>query len=547
MSSNELERRQKSHVPDVVSNQFSSSPSSCSGLPKISLALRTHRTLNTAPSVYFSESSTPAPEGVPGDPPGADSVGLLGRANSYLSSETSIGLILGNKEDKTRRMEGLETLEVPMELAETVINMHTLYAAEMNTLKDTLKKEMRLLKQQNDELERRLDMQYGILWQTKEFMQNIRNGSFGGVDGGDLPTLFEERDDDDDDDVRMRSVDMEVPPTPDTDREPIRSTGRKVTKRKPTIGNSGVRKAKKRQTTARRALVEDKTLRSKNSADAMDLQQQEGLGSETLQEEEVNQEREDDGGRADDEKEDEDEDGLKILAGARRLRAVVRKSLWTAINDPPRDDNPRISTTPPRTTTTQTRITALPRRPQRRNFRLKTNMQMSLKMNLSLNPNLNLNLDLPLNLVAALCQANPDTASAAVQSPRYHTLPDGGRFHFRRMSKGTTVLSIWNQYKFGDRENPPIELLETTYGTEWRKRTTPENDRHYKYISNYINVRLKIIRYLERIIEVKKIEPEDACKSLGKIADGHIHGFLDSLTQGKDPFDVLPVASTSYT
>ncbi|UKZ76175.1 hypothetical protein TrVFT333_003871 [Trichoderma virens FT-333] len=346
MSSNELEQQQKSHAPDVVANQFSSSPSGCSGLPKISLALRTHRIRNTAPSVYFSESSTPAPEGVPGDPPGADSVGLLGRANSYLSSETSIGSILGNKEDKARRMEGPETLEVPMELAETVINMHTLYAAEMNTLKDTLKKEMRLLKQQNDELERRLDMQYGILWQTKEFMQNIRNGSFGGVDGGDLPTLFEERDDDDDD-VRMRSVDMEVPPTPDTDREPIRSTGRKVTKRKPTIGNSGVRKAKKRQTTARRALVEDKTLRSKNSADAMDFQQQEGLGSETLQEEEVNQEREDDGGRADDEKEDEDDDdGLKILAGARRLRAVVRKSLWTAINDPPRDDNPRISTTP---------------------------------------------------------------------------------------------------------------------------------------------------------------------------------------------------------
>ncbi|PKK41160.1 hypothetical protein CI102_14565, partial [Trichoderma harzianum] len=303
-ASNEMEQ-QESRELALTANRPPSCSNNYSCPSKSPLALRTRKTRSTAPSAVPSVS---APKGLPGDPPGSEpylrGMGLRpGRANRRITPKKSIVPIVRNKKDNTnpKCVEESETVVavdvldyLPMEVAKMVINMQQYYAAGVEELMGKLgsmSEEVRLARKENEELleklaglsedvvlereegeemRRRLDMHFVMLRQANKFMQSVRDGSLGGVEGADVPTLVVEEEEEEEEDVTMRGLDMEVPPVPSVDREPVRSTGRKVPKRR-AGGSYGLRRrGKKRQTRMKKTSTAEKGVHFEDGPDAME-------------------------------------------------------------------------------------------------------------------------------------------------------------------------------------------------------------------------------------------------------------------------------------
>ncbi|KAF3059100.1 hypothetical protein CFAM422_011654 [Trichoderma lentiforme] len=545
-ASNEMEQQESRELAMTANLALSCSNNhSCSS--KSPLALRTRKTRSTAPSSRSSVPSVSAPKELPTDPPGSEpylrGVGLRpGRANRRISPKKSIVPIIRNKKDNNSKcVEESETTVavdvldyLPMEVAKMVINMQQYYAAGVEELMGKLgsmSEEVRLARKENEELleklaglsedvvlereeneemRRRLDMHFVMLRQANKFMQSVRDGSLGGVEGADVPTLVEEEEEGDD--VRMRGLDMEVPPVPSVDREPVRSTGRKVPKRR--AGESyGLRRRGKRQTRMKKASTVEKGVHFNN---VMEIQQAEVSGLETLREKEAPQEGDDD--------EDEDDDHLKILAGAPRLQAMLRKSAWTAINHRQNDTDPNADYRPcspssasesssspsPRSPSP----TPLPRRPQTPTITTPTKPSSSPPSSSSSRPR----------------YSTPRHTTL----PRYASGPPSRPFRFHRM--GRTVLDVWTEYKHGKKGNPAIESLERQYATGWRTGTL----REIKYASNYVGVRQKVVSKVEEICARDGITPEEACRRLDERVDGRMQMLITAVRKGEDPFEVIP-------
>ncbi|KAL6692805.1 hypothetical protein J3F84DRAFT_401874 [Trichoderma pleuroticola] len=512
---------------DDMQQQETCEPAMTSDSSKAPLALRTRKTRSTAPSTRCSVPSVSAPKGLPGDPPGPETylrgVGLRpGRANRRISPRKSIVPIVRNKKDNnTTCVDESEAVAVdvldylPMEVAKMVINMQQYYAAGVEELTGKLgsvSEEVRLARKQNEELveklgvlsedvvlereeneemRRRLDMHFVMLRQANKFMQSVRDGSFG-IEGADVPTLVEEEED-----VTMRGVDMEVPPVPRVDREPVRSTGRKVPKRR-AGGSCGLRRGKRQ--TRMETLTAEKGVHFEDGGDAMDIHEVE---------EEAPQER--------DEDEDEDDDHLKILAGAPRLQALLRKSAWTAINHCPTNTDPNADYRPCSPSSASESSSSPPRSPS------------------------------PAPLPRPQTPPNTTTPTKSPPSsrprystprhttiPRYASGPPNRPFRFHRM--GRTVLDVWTEYKHGKKGNPAIESLEKQFATGWRTGTL----REIKYASNYVGVRQKVVSKVEEICARDGIEPEEACRRLDERVDGRMQMLISAVRKGEDPFEVIP-------
>ncbi|KAK0764712.1 hypothetical protein N5P37_002178 [Trichoderma harzianum] len=546
-ASNEMEQ-QESRELALTANRPPSCSNNYSCPSKSPLALRTRKTRSTAPSAVPSVS---APKGLPGDPPGSEpylrGMGLRpGRANRRITPKKSIVPIVRNKKDNTnpKCVEESETVVavdvldyLPMEVAKMVINMQQYYAAGVEELMGKLgsmSEEVRLARKENEELleklaglsedvvlereegeemRRRLDMHFVMLRQANKFMQSVRDGSLGGVEGADVPTLVVEEEEEEEEDVTMRGLDMEVPPVPSVDREPVRSTGRKVPKRR-AGGSYGLRRrGKKRQTRMKKTSTAEKGVHFEDGPDAMEVRQTE---------EEAPQER----GHNVEDDDEEDDDHLKILAGAPRLQAMLRKSAWTAINhhhpnntDPNADYRPcspssasESSSSPsPRSPSP----TPLPRRPQ-------TPTKPSSSSSTTKSP--------PSSSSSRPRYSTPRHTTL----PRYASGPPSRPFRFHRM--GRTVLDVWTEYKHGKKGNPAIESLERQYATGWRTGTL----REIKYASNYVGVRQKVVSKVEEICAREGIEPEEACRRLDERVDGRMQMLITAVRKGEDPFEVIP-------
>ncbi|QYS96290.1 GCR1_C domain-containing protein [Trichoderma simmonsii] len=551
-ASNEMER-QESRGLALTANRPPSCSNNHSCPSKSPLALRTRKTRSTAPSTRCSVPSVSAPSVLPGDPPGSDTylrgVGLRpGRANRRITPKKSIVPIIRNKKDNNnpKCVEESETTVavdvldyLPMEVAKMVINMQQYYAAGVEELMgklSSMSEEVRLARKENEELleklaglsedvvlereegeemRRRLDMHFVMLRQANKFMQSVRDGSLGGVEGADdVPTLVEEEEENDD--VRMTGLDMEVPPVPSVDREPVRSTGRKVPKRR-AGGSYGLRrKGKKRQTRMKKASTTEKGVHFEDGSDAMEVRQAEVLALDKLREEEAPQEEDDD---------DEDDDHLKILAGAPRLQAMLRKSAWTAINhnqnntDPNADYRPHSPSSASESSSSPSprspSPTPLPRRPQTPTATTPTKPSSSSPQSSS--------------------SSRPRYSTPRHTTlPRYASGPPSRPFRFHRM--GRTVLDVWTEYKHGKKGNPAIESLERQYATGWRTGTL----REIKYASNYVGVRQKVVSKVEEICAREGIEPEEACRRLDERVDGRMQMLITAVRKGEDPFEVIP-------
>ncbi|KAL7958355.1 hypothetical protein V8C34DRAFT_324161 [Trichoderma compactum] len=527
-ASNEMEQ-QETCEPGMTANCSLSRSNVYPDSSKAPLALQTRKTRSTAPSARCSVPSVSAPKGRTGDPPGSETylrgVGPRpGRATRRISPRKSLVPIVRNKKDEAKCVDGSEAEAVdvldylPMEVAKMVINMQQHYAAGVEELMGKLgsvSEEVRLARKENEELveklgvlsedvvlereeneemRRRLDMHFVMLRQANKFMQSVRDGSLGVV-GADVPTLDEEED------VTMRSVDMEVPPVPSVDREPVRSTGRKVPKRR-AGGSIGLRRRGKRQTRMKKASMAEKGVHFEDGSDAMDIHQAE---------EEAPRERDDD------DDEDEDDDHLKILAGAPRLQAMLRKSAWTAINNCPSNTDPNADYRPcspssasERSSSPSPSPTPLPRRPQTPT----TTPTKSPPSSSSTRPR----------------YSTPRHTTL----PRYASGPPNRPFRFHRM--GRTVLDVWTEYKHGKKGNPAIEALEKEYATGWRTGTL----REIKYASNYVGVRQKVVSKVEEICARDGIEPEEACRRLDERVDGRMQMLISAVRKGEDPFEVIP-------
>ncbi|KAK4068359.1 uncharacterized protein Triagg1_7298 [Trichoderma aggressivum f. europaeum] len=550
-ASNEMEQQETA----VTANWTLSRPNDYSDSPKSPLALRTRKTRSTAPSARRSVPSVSAPKVLPGDPPGSETylrgVGLRpGRANRRISPKKSIVPIVRNKKDNDAKcVDESEAVAVdvldylPMEVAKMVINMQQYYAAGVEELMGKLggvSEEVRLARKENEELveklvglsedvvlereeneemRRRLDMHFVMLRQANKFMQSVRDGSLGGVGGADVPVLVEEEEEEEEEeptlveeeDVAMRGVvDMEVPPVPSVDREPVRSTGRKAPKRR-VSGNHGLRRRGKRQTRMKKkkASMAEKGVRFE---DGPDVHQAE----ETPREQGASQERD----------EDEDDDHLKILAGAPRLQAMLRRSAWTAINHRPNATDPNAeyrpcspssaserSSSPPRSPSP----TPLPRRPQTPTTTPSTPTTTPTKPS-------------PSSSSPRPRYSTPRHTTL----PRYASGPPSRPFRFHRM--GRTVLDVWTEYKHGKKGNPAIEALERQYATGWRTGTL----REIKYASNYVGVRQKVVSKVEEICARDGIAPEEACRRLDERVDGRMQMLISAVRKGEDPFEVIP-------
>ncbi|PTB62375.1 hypothetical protein BBK36DRAFT_1163057 [Trichoderma citrinoviride] len=114
-----------------------------------------------------------------------------------------------------------------------------------------------------------------------------------------------------------------------------------------------------------------------------------------------------------------------------------------------------------------------------------------------------------------------------------------GKYTFRRM--GRTVRSVWNEYKVncvvGGKEFRCIESLEKEYGTHWRTGSVSD----IKYASNYVGVRKKIVDYVEGMCEGGRMTPEEACAKLDERVDGRLQLLITALRKEKDPFREIPM------
>lgn len=117
---------------------------------------------------------------------------------------------------------------------------------------------------------------------------------------------------------------------------------------------------------------------------------------------------------------------------------------------------------------------------------------------------------------------------------RYASGPPSRPFRYHRMPK--TVALIWQEWKHGLHGNPAIGALEEQYGTGWR--TGSLGDR--KYASNYVGVRQKIIRKVEELCESEGLGEEEVCRLLDERVEGRIQVLQHAIHNNEDPLTTIP-------
>ncbi|KAM0446812.1 hypothetical protein ACHAO4_009135 [Trichoderma viride] len=491
-----------------------------------------------------------APKGLSADPPGS---------RSYLRGSGTVTPDFRKGEKKMMKMkmmrkkkkrEGLskggKSLSladgVPVDLARVVVNMQQYYASGVGELAEKLgnvEEELRRAKEENVSMKKRLDMHFGMLGQTAEFMQRISEGLGGagvggGKDGGEElnPSV------DDDGDLAMDGVDMEVPPTPVDDRLPMRSTGRMASSRR--VRESPIqRKGKevKKRTAGRVLPIRERMICPRDDGDV-------DANLENLREERSHHGREDDDADA--------EDDARVLEGAPRLQEAIRQdAMQRAIK---RDVIRRSRFTPINRMTSRQSTSSGDDHSDSDEYRPPSSPSVASccsSFSSSESPPL-YEEDVapsstkPTSLPTAQLPTPPPTASSSSSSSprysvkryttnrRYASGPPGKPFLFHRM--GRSVLDVWTEYKVGSKGNPAIEALERQYGTEWRTGQI----RELKYASNYVSVRQKVVNYVEEMCEREGIGAEEAIGRLDGRVDGRMQMLISAVRKGEDPFMVIP-------
>ncbi|KAF7552787.1 hypothetical protein G7Z17_g4083 [Cylindrodendrum hubeiense] len=118
---------------------------------------------------------------------------------------------------------------------------------------------------------------------------------------------------------------------------------------------------------------------------------------------------------------------------------------------------------------------------------------------------------------------------------RYAPGPPGGK-PYKFIGRPKSAAVMWEEWKHGLHGEPSLESLERRWSTSWRNGTVQE----LKYGSNYVSKRLKVVKKVEQMCEDQGISPEEACKMLDQRVDGRMELLQKALTDGKDPFIVIP-------
>ncbi|KAH7309611.1 hypothetical protein B0I35DRAFT_482366 [Stachybotrys elegans] len=135
----------------------------------------------------------------------------------------------------------------------------------------------------------------------------------------------------------------------------------------------------------------------------------------------------------------------------------------------------------------------------------------------------------------ALHMAKPRYSKPRQTELRIALGPPDNQFRYYRMSR--TVAGVWAQYHHGTDGNHAIRQLEEKFGTGWRGGTTQE----VKYGSNYVGVRKKIVRYVERTAEEEGAPVDEFIARLDAHIDGRIQELVRAITAQRDPFvEILP-------
>ncbi|KAH0493186.1 hypothetical protein TgHK011_008103 [Trichoderma gracile] len=366
-------------------------------------------------------------------------------------------------------------------------------------------------------------------------------------------------------------LNMDVPPTPIGERHPIRSTGLRVVRRRP-----GARTPLPLRQRA------DRPFRPSSSSSSREEQVHRAQRDSAPEREE---------GRV---RGNDDDDGLKILDGAPRLCALLRRQ--HGIASPPKVKSfPRLAHVEPDSSGSDSdkdedevdeyrpgspSVSSGSSSPSANDeedsvFFITTFIIVSTivstekdneikdtKSNSSSSSSIPANTkntrDNSSNTITTTREPIPITIPIGItpSKPRYSTPrrttlkrtnsgPQyAGEFTFRR--RGRTVLSVWNEYKVdghGDGiagSGKPfrcIESLEKEYGTCWRTGSVGD----IKYASNYVGVRKKIVDFVEGMCEGGKMTPEEACAMLDERVDGRLQELITVLRKGLDPFKAIPV------
>ncbi|KAM0510909.1 hypothetical protein ACHAPE_010424 [Trichoderma viride] len=478
------------------------------------------------------------PKGLSADPPGSRS---FLRGSGTVTPDFRKGelkrmkkMMKRRKEEKKREslLKGIKNLSladrVPVDLARVVVNMQQYYASGVGELAEKLgsvEEELRRAKEENLTMKKRLDMHFGMLGQTAEFMQRISEG-LGGVGGK------EELDQGvDDGDLVMDGVDMEVPPTPVDDSLPMRSTGRMASSRRMVRESPVQRKGKEAKRTAAILPIREKMMCRDDGADEVDANLEQSCSG----------------------REDSGEDDARVLEGAPRLqeairqdalqramnRDIIHRSRFTPINRvPSRQSTPSSGENsdsdeyhPPSSPSAASCCSSFSSSEPPPSLYEEEITPCSSTVTKPSPPNPQL-------------PTPPPTASSSLpkrySSPRrttqarYASGPAGNPFKFHRM--GRTVLDVWTEYKVGSKGNSAIEALERQYGTDWRTGKI----RDLKYASNYVSVRQKVVNHVEEMCERQGISEREAIKMLDGRVDGRMQMLISAVRKGQDPFVVIP-------
>jgi hypothetical protein len=487
---------------------------------------------------------------------------------------------------------------VPREVMAVFVNMHEQYASSVNDLRA----EMRFLMERLEGLERvgeRLDVHEGLLGSVMGRLWKGEGDDGVGVGEGE-DEVMEERGGDEA--VAATSpLNMDVPPTPIGERQPIRSTGLGVARRRRRPGTTAPL-ALRQQSADRPAKPGFPRPRS----DEETAPQQGSGGSGTGDGRAHNNDGDDD------DDDDDDDEGLRILDGAPRLRALLRRQHGIASPPPQMESPPRRAHVEPdldsdsgsdkdvdvedaeympgspscssesSSLSTASGASWAPEgsaSPTSRGVRRTESTKGSRSAGMtkqtgqsSSTPKRTTRPRTPRETAATTSPASqqpppsrptpPETTAASPSpaapssKPRYSTPrrttlkrtnsgPQyAGKFTFRR--RGRTVLSVWNEYKVdGDgggivgtgKPFRCIESLEKEYGTCWRTGSVGD----IKYASNYVGVRKKIVDFVEGMCEHGKMTPEEACAKLDERVDGRLQELITVLRKGLDPFKAIPV------
>ncbi|PON22044.1 hypothetical protein TGAM01_v209114 [Trichoderma gamsii] len=522
-----------------------------------------------------------APKGLSADPPGSRS---YLRGSGTVTPDFRKGelkkmkkMMKKRKEEKKRESlsKGIKNSSlvdrVPADLARVVVNMQQYYASGVGELAEKLgsvEEELRRAKEENVMMKKRLDMHFGMLGQTAEFMQRISEGLGGGIMGGEevggkegeeeLNQGFGE--DADDGDLAMDGVDMEVPPTPaDDDRLPMRSTGRMASSRRMVREKSPLQKRKgkeaKRRTAAKVLPIREKMIRPQDNGDADEVD----ANLESLRLEQSHNGREDndiaDG-----------EDDARVLEGAPRLqeairqdalqraisRDIMRRSRFTPINRMPsrqstpssgEDNSDSDEYRPPSSPSAASCFSSFSSSetpPSLYEEEITPSSSTTTDAKPASPPNPQLPTPPPTATLSSSLSSSPRPRyreSRHTTEDRHASGPPGKPFKFHRM--GRTVLDVWTEYKIGSKGNPAIEALERQYGTGWRKGGTG-GIQDLKYASNYVSVRQKVVRYVEEMCEREGISEREAMRRLDERVDGRMQMLISAVRKGQDPFVVIP-------